>query len=435
MKILIIGGGAAGMSAASKARRNDHDAEITVIESGNFVSYAECGIPYYLSGMVADPMDLIHYPIEEFRERRRIDIRAETSVRSVNTSEHTIILQDNAIISYDKLIIATGARAKRIEFQLAHRIHAVRTLDEAIRIKSELSGGSIGILGDSVLGLELASAFVEHGWTVILFSKHDHILTRMDPAVVKNMVTALSERVKIVHFKNIDFRENGDGNPLVITDEHTYTLDHIMVAIGTLPNTEFLANSPIDRDSKGRIIVNDEMETSVKDVYAAGDCAISVNRIDGLLQWNPLAQIANKMGRVAGSNASGKPMNFKGSVGTTLVKVLDFEIGYCGFTETEARNRGFDPDSRTVSGWSRAKYYAGGSEITVKIVYDRNTRRLLGGEVCSKDNGAWRLNVLETAIYSGMTTEDLFYNDLGYTPPFGPVWDPIVICASLTLRE
>ena len=435
MHILIIGGGAAGMSAASKARRNDKNAEITVLESGNFVSYAQCGIPYYLSGKVSDPMNLIHYPVEEFRVKRNINVKTETYVKSVDTTEHTVTLHDNTAIHYDRLIIATGTRAKRLDFSIPDRVHSVRTLDEAIQIKRDLSGHQMGILGDGVLGLELASEFAEKDWEVTLFSKHERILPRVDPAVIIHMNEDLSKKIRIIHFNSVNFKKDDSGKPIIVADREEYCMDQLMVAIGTLPNTEFLKNSSIDMDAAGRIIVNDKMETSVENIYAAGDCAISINRIDGQLQWNPLAQVANKMGRVAGSNASGKRMDFKGSVGTTLVKILDYEVGYCGFSEIEAKKRGFDPESKTVSGWSRAKYYSGGSEIIVKIVYDKTTLRLLGGEICSKDNGAWRLNALETAVYSGMTTEELFYNDLGYTPPFGPVWDPIIICASLSLRD
>lgn len=435
MHILIIGGGAAGMSAASKARRNDKNAEITVIESGNFVSYAQCGIPYYLSGKVMEPADLIHYPVEEFRVKRNINVKTVTYVRSVDTTQHTVTLQDNTVVPYDRLIIATGARAKRLDFDIPERVHSVRTLDEAIQIKRELSGHRMGILGDSVLGLELASEFVERGWEVSLFSKHQHILPRVDPAVIIHMNEDLGKRIRIIHFNSINFKKGDGGKPIIEADQEECLIDQMMVAIGTMPNTEFLKDSSVDLDAEGRIIVNERMETSVENVYAAGDCAISINRIDGQLQWNPLAQVANKMGRVAGSNASGKRMDFKGSVGTTLVKILDYEVGYCGFSESEATKRGFNPQSKTVTGWSRAKYYSGGSEVIVKIVYDKTTLRLLGGEICSKDNGAWRLNALETALYSGMTTEELFYNDLGYTPPFGPVWDPIIICASLSLRE
>lgn len=435
MHILIIGGGAAGMSAASKARRNDKNAEITVVESGSFVSYAQCGIPYYLSGKVSDPMNLIHYPVEEFRVKRNINVKTKTYVKTVDANEHTVTLQDDTVIHYDRLIIATGTRAKRLDFSIPDRVHSVRTLDEAIQIKQDLSGHKMGILGDSVLGLELASEFVEKGWEVTLFSKHEHILPRVDPAVIIHMSEDLAKKIRIIHFSSINFKKDNSAKPIIVADQEEYCMDQLMVAIGTMPNTEFLKNSGIDLDTEGRIIVNERMETSVEHIYAAGDCAISINRIDGKLQWNPLAQVANKMGRVAGSNASGKRMDFKGSVGTTLVKILDYEVGYCGFSELEAKKRGFNPESKTVSGWSRAKYYSGGSEIIVKIVYDKTTLRLLGGEICSIDNGAWRLNALETAVYSGMTTEELFYNDLGYTPPFGPVWDPIIICASLSLRD
>lgn len=435
MKAVVIGGGAAGMSSASKLRRNDPDSEIVVIDSGSFVSYAECGIPYFLSGLVRSADSLIHYPLEEFTINRRIKVLTNTKVKSINTDRKLVYTSGGETLEYDKLIIASGSRAKRGKLWIDGKCHSVRTLDEAIQIKIDLKDKNVGILGDSILGVELASELSQTGWNVTLFSKHEEIMKRMDKRVIREMIEALKSKITVVYFKNLELTESERGNPIVKVNNSDLEFSHLFYAIGTEPNTEFLANSKIELDHDGFVLVNNKMETSVNGVYSAGDCAIFKNRIDGKRENFPLAQVANKMGRVAGANASGRDMIFQGSIGTTLLKVLDFEIGFCGLSEEDSKNRGFQVESKIVTGWSRAKYYPGGSNITVKIVYDKNSKLLLGGEICSKDNGAWRLNVIATAISGKMTTEDLFYADLGYTPPFGPVWDPIIIAASLTMRD
>ncbi len=257
----------------------------------------------------------------------------------------------------------------------------------------------------------------------------------MDPKVVDEMLSDFRERVKVFLSSNVKNILNENKSLKIELENASLDVDSVFFAVGTVPNTQFLKNSKIRMNEHGLIEVNAMMETNVKDVYAAGDCATSINRITGKSESQPLAQVANKMGRVAGSNIAGKEMKFPGGLGTTLVKIFDYEIGFCGLNVEKAGKEGFSPESKIVKGKSRANYYPGGSNLSLKIVYDRESRRLLGAEVCSRDNGAWRLNTLETAIFSGMTVDDLFYNDLGYTPPFGPVWDPIIIAASLTMRD
>lgn len=435
MEVVIIGGGAAGMSAASKAKRTAIDSRVTVVENGNFVSYAECGIPYYLSDKFENYENLIHYPIKEFTDKRGINVMTGKKVKSIDSNQKKVILESGEILKFDKLVIATGASAVRSKYESLGNIFSVRTLDEAIAIKKNGLGKKIAIIGDGILGMELASELSIDGKQVTIVSKHDRLFPKMDEKVTEEMISYFSKNVKVIlseKIVNISKIQNG----LKVELEHTtIEVDSVFYAIGIVPNTGFLKGSGIKLTDQGLIEVNSHMETNVVDIYAAGDCATSINRISGKLEAQPLAQIANKMGRIAGSNLAGKEMVFPGGLGTTLVKVFDFELGFCGLNEVVAKKEGFAPDVKIVKGKSRANYYPGGSILTLKIVYDRESRRLLGAEVCSIDNGAWRLNTLETAIYSGMTVDDLFYNDLGYTPPFGPVWDPIIIAASLTMRD
>ena len=435
MEVVIIGGGAAGMSAASKAKRTANDSRVTVVESGNFVSYAECGIPYYLSDKFDNYENLIHYPIKEFTDKRGINIMTGKRVSGIDVNEKKITLESGEILKFDRLVIASGASAVRSGYESLGSVFSVRTLDEAIAIKKSGLGKKIAIIGDGILGMELASELSIDGKEVTIISKHDKLFPKMDGRVTEDMLSFFSKRVNVILSEKVVRISRNQAGLTVELEHATIVVDSVFYAIGIVPNTGFLKGSGIKLNQHGLIEVNSHMETNVKDIYAAGDCAMSINRISGKPESQPLAQIANKMGRIAGSNLAGREMIFPGGLGTTLVKVFDFELGFCGFNEVIAEKEGFSPEVKIVKGKSRANYYPGGSNLVIKIVYDRESRRLLGSEVSSMDNGAWRLNTLETAIYAGMTVDDLFYNDLGYTPPFGPVWDPIIIAASLTMRD
>ncbi len=436
MKLLVIGGGAAGMSAASKAKREKQEMEVTVLESGNFVSYAQCGIPYYLSGVVEKHESLIHYPITEFVENRHIGIMTDKSVDKVNFKEKRIHLKGGQEISYDILVIATGASPRKNRFYGVKNVFFIRSLDGAIEIRKHLHGNNIAIVGDGILGMEIAAELSIHGKSVTMYSKHSSLFPMVDSRITSEMVDYFKKKIDVKLNSMVeDIHEN--GGTLSVTDSNgsVNDHDHVIFATGIIPNTKFLEGSGIKIDETGLIVVNDEMKTSIENVYAAGDCATSFNRITGGHEWHPLAQVANKMGRVAGSNIAGKIMHYKGALGTTLVKLFDYEVGFTGFTMEKAIKNGFNPREIFVQGLSRAKYYPGGTQMKLLMVYDHDTGKILGAQICSKDGGAWRLNTLETAIYSGMDMETLFYNDLGYTPPFSQVWDPIITGASLSMRD
>ncbi len=436
MKLVVIGGGAAGMSAASKAKRENSKIEVTVIESGNFVSYAQCGIPYYLSGVVENHEKLIHYPLSEFVEKRNIDVKTGKSVEKVDFREKKVILKDGEKISYDILVIATGASPKKNKFNGMKNTFFVRSLDGAIEIRKQLHGNRIAIAGDGVLGMELAAELSSHGKNVTMHSKHDSLFPVVDSRVTEGMIDSFKKRVNVKLNSTVENIAEKDGS-LMVSDStgSVQNYDHIIFATGITPNTGFLKGSELELDASGLIAVDDGMRTSNENVYSAGDCATSFNRITGKPEWHPLAQVANKMGRVAGSNIAGKIMHYKGALGSTLVKIFEYEVGFTGLTVEKAKKNGFNPKEIFIKGSSRANYYPGGSPMRLLMVYDQDTGRILGAQISSKDGGAWRLNTLETAIYSGMDMETLFYNDLGYTPPFSQVWDPIITGASLSMRD
>ena len=435
MRIVIIGGGAAGMSAASKAKRINADSEVIVYDSGGFVSYAECGIPYFLGGKIDDYGKLIHYPITEFTEKRGIIVRTNTSVSSVNPEKKEIFFTNGTSESYDRLIICTGASPKVPQKFKDSGALAIRTLDSGIDIRKKLKPGmKVTIIGDGVLGMELASTLKEGGHVTRLISHHTDLFPRISREISKQFLEDFRNRIEVeLESEILDIEKTG-SNYIVKTSRGTHESGIVIFATGIVPNTSFLKGSSIETTSTGPIRTNELMQTNFPDIYAAGDCATSMNIVTGKESWNPLAQVSNKMGRVAGSNAAGERMSFPGSIGTTLVKIFDYEIGFAGLTLDESIKAGFNAKRTTVKARSRAAYYEGGSEIWVEIIYDVKSGKLLGSQIISKDGGAWRLNAVASAIQADLTVEDLFYTDFGYTPPFGPVWDPIIIAASLSMK-
>ncbi len=435
MKLLVIGGGASGMSAASKAKRLKPELEVTVIEMGNFVSYAECGIPFYLAGYFDDFSKLLHYPVKEFTEKRGIDIEANRRVKSVDTGNKRVLLETGEVLDYDYLVVATGASPNKTKYDSLKGVYSIRSLESAISLKEKMNGNRVCIVGDGVLGMELASEMAISGKEVTLISKHNRLFPKMDEKIISKLLEDFSAKINVRLNEEIRDVQSSDKGLDIILKNETINSDILIFAIGIVPNTAFLRDSGIKMDNRGLIMVDRFMKTNVDNVYAVGDCANSFDRISGKKEWHPLAQVANKMGRVAGSNIGGSPMEFKGALGTTLVKIFDYEVGFTGYSEENARKEGYAAKSVMVKAKSRAAYYPGGQDVMLKIVYDEKTLRILGAEISGKDGAAWRLNSVETAIYGGMTMEDLFFNDLGYTPPFGPVWDPIVIAGSLSMRD
>jgi len=436
MDFVVIGGGASGMAAASKAKRVDPSINVTVVESGNYVSYAECGIPYYLEGIVKSPENLLHYPIEEFTEKRGIKIILNDTVNSIDRSAKKISTSRNGKIHYDRLLIATGASPKVPAEYTNIGISGIRSLEDAKLMNDRVSASSrIAVIGDGVLGLELAAALVSRGKDVTLISRHSQILKNIDERVGVEFRKDFSSRVHVLLNASILDITRSNGTYQIVTENGTVNTDMVISATGITPNSSLARDAGIAVDQRGLIEVDNRMYTSDPDILASGDCAQTTNIVTGRKDWHPLAQVSNKMGRVAGSNVAGAIMEFPGSLGTTLVKLFDYEIGFTGIGEKDARENGFTPSSTFVRAMSRAAYYPGKSPVNMTLTYDSASGRILGSQIISRDGGAWRLNTIAAAIQSGMNVEDLFYTDLGYTPPFGPVWDPIIVAASLSMRE
>lgn len=436
MRLVVVGGGAAGMSAASKAKRLNKDLSVTVVESGNYVSYAECGIPYYLEDIVKSHDSLLHYPIAEFTRKRGIDVIVNKKMINLDRANKTVNLSDGSRLDYDKLVIATGARPKMPEEFANSGAFAIRSLESAIALKKSLEGKkAVTIAGAGLLGMEIAASLISRGLKVKVISKYDWVLPTLDADIGRKFNDEINKLVDVEYNSRIIGIEKKAGMYEVETLQGKHNSDVVIFSSGIIPNTEVAAEAGIEVDEKGLIKINRNLQTSDEDTYAAGDASLSRDLITGKPTWHPLAQVANKMGRLAGTNAAGKSAEFPGALGTSLVKLFDYEVGYTGLNEKKAIEEGFDAAGTFVTAGSKANYYPGKQEVMTKIIFDKKTDRLLGGQIISKDGGAWRLNTLATAIQAGFTLNDLFLTDLGYTPPFGPVWDPLIISASVSMRD
>ncbi|WP_393971879.1 FAD-dependent oxidoreductase [Oxyplasma meridianum] len=437
MNFIVIGGGAAGMSAASKAKRSNPSLSVTVLESGKYVSYAECGIPYLIQGIVPGASNLLHYPITEFTINRKIDVQTGTKVENIDRKEKTLLLQDGRKLKYDKLLISTGGTANVPFGRSFKNVFGIRSLESGEYARSITEKyNEILIVGDGVLGLELASVLLESGKSVTLISKHSRILQKLDEDIAEVVQKAISSKIKVLTDTSIkDIKEIGDGKLSVETFNGKLQTEVVIFAVGITPNVDLARKAGLDLFMDKAILVNRSMQTSDPDIYAAGDVATTTNLVTKTTDWQPLAQVANKMGRVAGSNVAGKLMEFPGSLGTTLVKILDLEVGFTGLNSSELKRKGIEFREKMVKAKSKAAYYPGSEDVYVKILISKENDTILGGQIVSKDGGAWRLNALAMAIQGGFTVEDLFYGDLGYSPPFGPVWDPIIIAASISMRD
>lgn len=432
MKIVVIGGGAAGMSAASKAKRIDQSSDITVFEKTGYVSYAECGIPYYLSNYFDDYNKLLHYPLSEFTEKRKINIFLNANIEHINNDEKYVLYKDKKYY-YDKLVLATGAKPK-IPDNFANNVYTIRNIEDAINVNKNLKKSKdVTIIGAGVLGTELFS-LLSKKYNVKLISKHERLLPHMDDDignVLNNLIKKYNNNIEYNSLPlNID--KNNDKYT-VETTEGKHNADLVIFSAGISPENQ-MANA-LGIETKNNLIkVNDYMQTSIENIYAAGDNVTSRNIITNDYDYFPLAQIANKMGRTIGINLYGNTRKFPGSLGTTIINVFGYQVGYTGLNEKKAKELNYDYDKVFVKAKSKSNYL-NGNDVYLKIIINKKNDNILGAQIIDQDNGAWRLNSIATAIKGKLSLYDLFYDDLGYEPEYGPVWDPIIIGASLGLDK
>jgi len=425
VRLLIIGGVAAGLSAAARARRLDPSLEIVVLEKGADISYSACGLPYYLEGRAAAGQ-LVTYTADYFRKERNVAIRTGAKVVSIVHPRREVALEGGERVHYDKLVIATGARPdiRQIPGSTLPHVFTLHTLDDARRLKrflSEKRPRRAVVAGGGYIGLEAADALRRNGLTVTVLEQGPHVLGR-DDAWLTGFVRRHLERFRVEVRCGVRAPSVGE------TEVAGVPCDLAVLAPGLLPGTELAAEAGVQLGPSGAIRVDDRMMTNLGAVFAAGDCAETTHLVTGRPAYIPLGTTANKMGRVAGANAAGGRERFPGVVGTSIVKLFGIGIAQTGLSELQARREGFSPATARIESYSHPRYL-GGRATTVELVADRNSGRLLGGLVIGEEGAAGRINVIAAALHARMSAADFEQMDLAYTPPYAPVWDPLLICA------
>lgn len=436
-KLVVIGGGAAGMSASSRARRLKPQIEIEVFEATKMVSHAPCGIPYFVEGLFDDENLFMTYTPQFFIENRKINVRINTRVTEIDLSSRVVYAEgkDGKMKSeYDYLVISTGSKPKRLPSEGNDRVFYIHHPAEAVSLRQKLwSLNTIAIIGGGILGVEAAEALTKRDKKVLLIHRGEYLLNKsLDQELGKLITDRISRDVELRLGEGVT--EIKQGGRLIITDKGKYEVDGTIIAIGVEPNVD-LVKGKIQLGTTGAIKVDDYMRTNYREVYSAGDNTESVNIVTGKPHWVPFAPVANKMGYVAGSNIGGEPMKFPGVVNTQITKYKEYYIGRVGLQEEEAKKYGFHPVSATITGKTRARYYPGAKDIHVKVIADEETKRILGAQIVGEEEVLGRIDMMAAAIMKGFTIEDTFFIEMGYLPAISRVWDPVIVAIRKIMKD
>jgi NADPH-dependent 2,4-dienoyl-CoA reductase/sulfur reductase-like enzyme len=436
VNVVIVGGGAAGMSAASRARKINSDARITVFEKSGFVSYAPCGIPYYVEHLVDKPERLQTYTPEFFKKERNIDVHIHSNIENVDPSSKTIEYVQNGTsnsLPWDKLVIASGAEPikPRIDGIELANIFTVKFIEDGIRIRNAAANArSVVIVGGGYIGVEMAEAFAQIGKKVTIVEMLPHVLSNLDLEMSKIVEDKFLEKGVSLRLgeKVVEFAGKGSVHKAV-TDRGEHEADIIVLAIGFKPNIDLARKIGLKLGVTGAIEVKNTMGTNLEDVYACGDCAETTHLVTGAKAWIPLGPTANKMGYIVGNNLFGDKLEFPGVLGTAFSKAFDLQVARTGLTETEAKDRSIQTSSAFIRAATKAHYYPGNDEIALKVVSEKETGRLLGAQCIGREGAIGRINAFAALLFMNAKMEDMFFTDFGYAPPFAPVWDPLVMAS------
>ncbi len=442
----MIGGDAAGMSAASQARRlkGPEDLEIVAFERGHFTSYSACGIPYWVGGDVTDRDDLIARTPEEHRARG-IDLRLRTEVTQIDMAGRRVRARDVGSgtgsaywTSYDKLVIATGARPVRPDLpgMDAPGVHGVQTLDDGQALLDTLErarGKRAVVVGAGYIGVEMAEALINRGYEVTVVNRGSEPMSTLDPDMGR-LVHRAMEGLGITMVDDAEVTELPTGEDgrvrAVVTKDGEHPADVVVLGIGVRPETTLAAAAGLPLGAHGGLLTDLAMRVrGHTDIWAGGDCVEVLDLVSGQERHIALGTHANKHGQVIGTNVGGGHATFPGVVGTAVSKVCDLEIARTGLREKDARRAGLQYETVTIESTSRAGYYPGASPMTVKMLAERRTGRLLGVQIVGREGAAKRVDIAAVALTAGMTVEQMTALDLGYAPPFSPVWDPVLVAA------
>lgn len=445
-RVVVIGGVAGGMSAAARAKRVNPDLEVIVLERDAHVSYGACGLPYLIAGVVPDYHQLVVYTPDYFRQQRGIDVRLHTEAIEIRPSERAVIVREAGgctdKIRYDYLIVATGAVPIRpplpgIEL---NNIFVLRSLSDGLRLHEAITQTRprcAVIVGAGYIGLEMAEALRTRGLQVSVIEALDHVLGPTEPEISRIVEDELAAQgVRLYKTTKVAAFE-GDGRVRsVLTDQgDRIDAELVLIGVGIRPNVRLAQEAGIALGPTGAVAVDERQQTNISRIYAAGDCCEARHIVTGQPAWIPLGPTANKQGKVAGDNVAGRRARFVGVAGTAVVKVFDLEVARTGLSMAEAERAGIKAGSAVVTVRSRAGYYPGGHPMTIKIIFDRLTKRLLGAQLVGREGVAKRVDVFATALHAHLTLEEMAQLDLSYAPPFAPTWDPILIAVNAALKE
>lgn len=436
-QIVIIGGVAGGASAATRARRVNEDARITMLERGPYVSYANCGLPYYVGGEIEDQQDLLLETPESFRDRFNIDVHIQTNVTHVDAASRKIQAEGPdgpETLSYDELILAPGSVPIRVPIpgsDLANVYH-LRTVPDALRLRDYLKHYGIGravVLGAGFIGIEITEMLLRQGVEVVLVDLAPQILPPFDRDIARAMEDRMrNEGVQIRLNQSIDHIIGaGWVSAVRLTTGDVVSADMVVLALGVRPDVSLAQKAGLRLGQTGAIWVDARMQTSNPHIYAAGDAVEKVNLVTGRRDWWPLAGVANKEGRVAGTNAAGGQAELKGALGTAIVRFNPWSVGLTGLTEKRAKQLGIPYSVGYTLRGHHAGYYPGAKDLLMKVVYDPETGRLLGAQAMGQAGVDKRIDIIATALYAKIGIHDLAQLDLAYAPPFGAAKDPAVI--------
>ncbi|MFD5720371.1 FAD-dependent oxidoreductase [Streptomyces sp. NPDC127036] len=443
-RLVVIGGDAAGMSAASQARRlrGPDELEIVAFERGNFASYSACGIPYWVGGDVTDRDRLVARTPEEHRERD-IDLRMRTEVTEIDVAGARVRSREldtgtEAWTSYDKLVIATGARPVRPDLPGidAPGVHGVQTLDDGQALLDTLErsrGRRAVVVGAGYIGVEMAEALINRGYEVTVVNRGKEPMSTLDPDMGRLVHTAMEGLgITMVDDAEVTKVLTGDDGRVraVVTDDAEYPADVVVLGIGVRPETALARAAGLPVGDHGGLLTDLAMRVrGHEDIWAGGDCVEVLDLVSGSERHIALGTHANKHGQVIGTNVGGGYATFPGVVGTAVSKVCDLEIARTGLREKDAHRAGLRFETVTIESTSRAGYYPGAEVMTVKMLAERRTGRLLGVQIVGREGAGKRVDVAAVALTAGMTVERMTTLDLGYAPPFSPVWDPVLVAA------
>ena len=453
-RILIVGGVAAGASAATRARRADESAEIVVFERGGYVSFANCGLPYYVSREIEKRDALLVVTPELFRARHRIDIRLRHEVTAINREAKTITVKDiekgtSAEEAYDALVLAPGAQKlvppiPGIDAPNVFSMHTIPDVDAVQSFIDKASPKTAAVIGAGYIGVEMAEAFLRRGVKVTVVEKLHQVLPTMDPdmaSLVSSQMQAAGVRI-VLGDGVAEFVRGEDGNVRSVRTESGRALpaDIVVVSIGVRPNVALAKEAGLELGTTGAIKVDERMQTSDPDIYAAGDAVESNHRVTGKPAWIALAGPANKQGRAAGCNAAGcnapgGAITFKGVLGTSIVRFENVTAGSTGLNTKQAKDNGYDYGMALIHAMNHAGYYPGADLMAVKILYQKDSGKLIGAQVVGHEGVDKRIDVFATAIAGGMTVNDVAELDLAYAPPFGAARDPAIVAGFVAQNQ